>query len=161
MWISPEKLEVIVRYSALVSIDLIVEVKEKILLGLRVNQPALGYWFVPGSRVAKKESLPEAFRSITEMELGSKFDIKDAEFLGVYDHFYEDNFLRNKDFETRYIVLAFKIKLLEALPNLPGDQHSEYRYWGVEELLQAKDVHNNTKAYFDERYISPGLMVIR
>ncbi len=161
MWIPPEKLEVIVRYSPLVSIDLIVEVKGKILLGLRINQPAQGYWFVPGSRVAKEDSLSKAFRSITGMELGSEFDIKDAIFLGVYDHFYDENFSCSKDFGTRYIVLAFKLKLLDALPGLPDDQHSAYRYWGVEELLQAEDVHNNTKAYFDERYISPGLMVIR
>ena len=42
----------------LVSIDLVVEnEKGEILFGLRKNRPAKDYWFVPGGRILKNETL--------------------------------------------------------------------------------------------------------
>jgi colanic acid biosynthesis protein WcaH len=53
-------LEVISR-TPLVSIDLVIrDSKNRILLGRRVNEPARGKWFVPGSRILKDESLDDA-----------------------------------------------------------------------------------------------------
>jgi colanic acid biosynthesis protein WcaH len=150
----------VVRYSPLVSIDLIIELEGRILLGLRNNRPAQGYWFVPGGRIAKEHSLPQAYRYITRLELGVELDLQDAAFLGVYDHFYDDNFSGSPDLGTHYIVLAFKITLLEPLSALPVDQHSAYRYWDLEELLKEDAVHPNTKAYFDKRFIPPGLVAV-
>jgi colanic acid biosynthesis protein WcaH len=160
MFIPQEILKDVVKYSPLVSIDLIVELEGKILLGLRNNRPARGYWFVPGGRIAKEQSLPQGYRYITGLELGAEMDIRDAAFSGVYDHFYDDNFSGSPGLSTHYIVLAFKINVPEALPALPVDQHSAYRYWSIEELLQADEVHPNTKAYFDKRFIPPGLVAV-
>jgi colanic acid biosynthesis protein WcaH len=160
MFIPQEILKDVVRYSPLISIDLIVELEGKFLLGLRNNRPAQGYWFVPGGRIAKEHSLPQAYRYITRLELGVELDIQDASFLGVYDHFYDDNFSGSPDMGTHYIVLAFKITISEPLPALPPDQHSAYRYWDLDELLKAQDVHPNTKAYFDKRFIPPGLVAV-
>ena len=161
MFIPPEILKDVVKYSPLISIDLIVELEGRILLGLRNNRPAQGFWFVPGGRIAKEHNLPQAYRYITGLELGAELDIQDTAFLGVYDHFYDDNFSGSPGLGTHYIVLAYKIFLHEPLPALPVEQHSAYRYWDLDELLHAADVHPNTKAYFDKRFIPPGLVVVR
>lgn len=161
MQIPIEALKDIARYSPIVSMDLIVELEDKVLLGLRTNRPAQGCWFVPGGRVLKPDNLPAAFRHVTRLELGTEFQLKESAFWGVYDHFYADNFAGSPDFGTHYIVLAFKLKLNEALTTLPSDQHSAYRYWGIDELLQSEEVHSNTKAYFDEGFIPSGQVVVR
>jgi colanic acid biosynthesis protein WcaH len=58
-----KKFEVIVESTPLVSIDLVVRAPDKkILLGKRVNRPAQGYWFVPGGRVLKDESVKLTFK---------------------------------------------------------------------------------------------------
>jgi colanic acid biosynthesis protein WcaH len=55
----------------LVSIDLLVENTDgKVLLGYRNNRPAKGYWFVPGGRILKDESMDDAFKRLTLAELG-------------------------------------------------------------------------------------------
>lgn len=47
----------------LVSIDLVIEnTQGEILLGERKNRPAQGYWFVPGGRILKNESLAVIFK---------------------------------------------------------------------------------------------------
>ncbi len=62
----------VVASTPLISIDLILKSPDNlILLGERLNKPAQGFWFVPGGRVYKNESLDNAFVRITESELGS------------------------------------------------------------------------------------------
>lgn len=52
----------VVQNTPLFAIDLVVlNGKNEILLGLRKNPPAQGYWFVPGGRVFKGESLDDGF----------------------------------------------------------------------------------------------------
>ena len=58
----------------LVSIDLLIENTDgKILLGYRNNRPAKGYWFVPGGRIQKGESMDDAFQRLTQSEIGEVF----------------------------------------------------------------------------------------
>ena len=57
----------IIDKTPLVSIDLIIENPQgKILLGKRCNKPAQGYWFVPGGRIQKNETLEQAIRRISK-----------------------------------------------------------------------------------------------
>ncbi len=61
----------VVASTPLVSMDLIVRNKrDQVLLGLRTNRPAQGFWFVPGGRICKDETFEQAFVRLTEMELG-------------------------------------------------------------------------------------------
>jgi len=142
-----EFLEVVAR-APLVSIDLIVrDATGRILLGLRRNAPARGYWFVPGGCVRKNETLDIAFGRITFDELGVTASRADARFLGVYEHFYDENAGDQPGFGTHYVVLG------HALPSgmivtPPPEQHSEYRWLSVEGLLSDPQVHEYTKAYF-------------
>jgi colanic acid biosynthesis protein WcaH len=146
-WTEPDILKCIVKNTPLISIDLIVRNKEgKILLGLRKNRPAQNYYFVPGGRIFKNETIEEAFKSISENELGISLDINKAKFLGVYQHFYEDNFFGD-DFGTHYVVLAYEI-LVSDIPELPEEQHSNYIWMSPEEIIKSRNVHQYTKNYF-------------
>lgn len=146
MFLEKEIFASVVEYTPLISIDLIVKNRMgQVLLGKRVNEPACGFWFVPGGRVYKDETLDNAFCRTVKDELNSVFDRKDAIFQGVYEHFYENNVFNN-EFTTHYIVLAHTIEF-DDIP-LSNKQHSEYRWFEIEKLLASKDVHTYTKDYF-------------
>lgn len=141
----------IIRATPLVSIDLIVRNKEgKILLGKRINRPAQGYWFVPGGRIRKNERLADALQRIARAELGITLILDPAKLLGVYEHIYDDNFFGEEGVNTHYVVLAYEYFLEAGMQIILDDQHSEAKWWAVEELLNSPEVHENTKAYFLE-----------
>ncbi len=94
MWLSDETFKSIIQHTPLISIDLIVRNEAgEVLLGKRVNAPAKSYWFVPGGRVRENETLDDAFVRLVKEELGIESGITraDAKFLGLYEHFYDDN----------------------------------------------------------------------
>jgi len=159
MFLSQQDFATVVRSTPLISIDLIVENQRgEFLLGKRNNRPAQGYWFVPGGRVQKDETLAAAFERLTQAELGKGFTMGDGEFYGVWQHFYDDNF-SGSDFSTHYIVLGFRLKVQEADLRLPTEQHNDYRWQTPEALLARDDVHDNSRAYFldDRKAEAPGL----
>jgi colanic acid biosynthesis protein WcaH len=149
MKLDPKTFATIVRYTPLVAIDLVVRDGEgRVLLGLRSNHPARDTWFVPGGRILKDERFAAAFQRLTYEELGLNFPFEQARFLGVYEHFYNENFSGVEGFGTHYVTLAYGLVAPMALNSLPGNQHRAYRWWMVEDLLHADEVHPNTKAYF-------------
>lgn len=149
--VNDEKFLSLVAAAPLVSIDLIIRSEDhRVLLGKRTNRPAKGFWFVPGGSIRKNERIASAFERISKTELDQPIKLKQARFLGVFEHFYEDNFLGADDVGTHYVVLAYECRLdSAALIELDG-QHSEARWWDVDELLESESVHEKTKAYFTE-----------
>ena len=138
----------VIASTPLISIDLVVKNSAgQVLLGKRTNRPAQNFWFVPGGRVLKDESLDVAFNRIIKAELSS--DKHKANFLGVYQHFYDDNATED-DFSTHYIVLAYELLFNESISKLPTEQHNEYRWFNKSELLKHNAVHQHTKWYFEE-----------
>lgn len=144
--ITIDKFQTIVENTPLVSIDFIIENNGLYLLGKRVNKPAQGYFFTPGGRIFKNETINQAFSRLSLKELGTSFDVKDAQFLGVFQHFYEDSFVSDT-ISTHYIVLVYTIRT-SSKPNLPLTEHHEYHYFSKEKLLKNNDVHDYVKAYF-------------
>ena len=139
----------VVKNAPLVSIDLIVKNgRDEILLGLRKNEPAKDYWFVPGGRILKNERISQAFERITQEELGIKMPYEKAEFLGVFEHLYANNFTEKEDFTTHYIVLAHQINISEDLIQPPKTQHREYKWLNRGSINKEEKVHPYTKAYF-------------
>ena len=135
----------------LVSIDLVViNENNQALLGKRLNRPAKGYWFVPGGRILKNESLENAFKRLTKDELGEQYLINEASLLGPYDHFYDDCVF-NEVTSTHYVAIAYILKVKSnILDDLPiAEQHSNYNWLSIEELLNDNDVHKHTKWYFE------------
>jgi colanic acid biosynthesis protein WcaH len=140
-------LEVVAR-TPLISIDLVVsDAAGRILLGLRRNAPARGSWFVPGGIVRKNERLDAAYTRIARNELGATLRRADARFLGVYQHFYEENCGGRPGFGTHYVVLAHALSGPEPL-SPPPDQHKDYRWLKPAELLVDAGVHGYSKDYF-------------
>ncbi|MEL2239492.1 GDP-mannose mannosyl hydrolase [Leclercia adecarboxylata] len=157
MFLSQEDFATVVRSTPLISIDLIVENERgEFLLGQRTNRPAQGYWFVPGGRVQKDETLENAFARLTEAELGLRLPMTAGQFYGVWQHFYDDNF-SGTDFTTHYVVLGFRLKVHQADLRLPDAQHDDYRWQTAEQLLASDNVHDNSRAYFLQQAGVPGL----
>lgn len=138
----------IVRLSPLVSIDLVVRGPGgEVLVGHRLNAPARSWWFVPGGRICKGETIAAAFRRISGEEIGRELSVDSARFLGVYEHHYDDNVAGEPGFGTHYVVLAYEVRLGEVLEAIPGEQHGGHRWLAPRALLAAADVHPYTKAY--------------
>lgn len=147
MFISDKNFKVVLNSTPLVSIDLLVEdAQGRFLLGYRKNRPAQHYWFVPGGRIQKNESLASAFKRLTKQELGTEFSIEQATLLGPFDHFYDDCVF-GSDISTHYVAIAYRLKATN-ISALPDQQHSDYRWYHVNQICSDISVHQNTKTYF-------------
>jgi colanic acid biosynthesis protein WcaH len=143
--LSEELFKKVVASTPLVSIDLIVrDTQANILLGKRVNRPAKDFWFVPGGRVLKDETIEQAFTRLLVAELG--MDKTSAYFKGIYQHFYEDNF-SEENFTTHYIAIAYEVLFTAEMALLPAAQHHDYRWFSKTDLLNHDEVHIHTKWY--------------
>lgn len=151
MWLNAETFRTVVASTPLVSIDLVVENAEgEILLGQRLNRPAQGFWFVPGGRIQKNESLDAAFRRLTLGELGLAFERCQARLLDVYEHFYADSVFgaAEVDPDTHYVVLGYYLRLPAGVTLVPpADQHDRYRWWPMAEMQASAEVHANSRSY--------------
>src|SRR6516225_2514972 len=86
-WISLADFANVIRLTPLVAIDLIVRSPEgRVLVGRRINEPAKGFLFVPGSRISKNETRAAAFNRVSREELGVELPIESSRFVGVYEH---------------------------------------------------------------------------
>ena len=129
----------------LISIDLLVKKDNKILLGKRINKPAQGYFFSTGGRVYKNESIKDAMSRLAQTELN--IELKSIpKFIGVFEHFYDDGIY--EDISTHYINLTYELNVDDEMINLPNEQHNEYQWFGIKELLESKQVHKYVKDYF-------------
>ncbi len=138
-----------VRVTPLVAIDLILRDPDgAVLVGLRNNEPAKDFWFVPGGRIAKDERLAEAFGRILGVETGLSIPFAQARLLGAYEHFYDTNRFCEPGYGTHYVVLGHELTLASRPAIQLDDQHSAIKWMAVPDLLAAPDVHENTKAYF-------------
>jgi colanic acid biosynthesis protein WcaH len=134
----------VINSTPLISIDLLVKKNNKILLGKRINKPAQGYLFSIGGRVYKNETINSAMMRIAKTELNIELKLI-PKFIGVFEHFYDDSIYQNVS--THYVNLAYEIEIEEAL-NLPTEQHNEYLWLTIDELLKNKQVHKYVKNYF-------------
>lgn len=136
----------VIEHTPLVSIDLVIRSPQgHVLMGERLNRPAQGYWFVPGGRICKQESLEEAFRRISSSELGITLEIASARLLGAFTHLYDDNFANQPGTTTHYVALGYQVDLDLDLADLPKQQHQSYRWIEPDSALK---VHANSQAYF-------------
>lgn len=140
----------IVANTNLFAIDLIIRnLKGEILLGLRTNPPAKGFWFVPGGRVYKNEHLKDAFNRLLTKETGiAPESVRDIRLKGFYEHIYEDNVFGAPSFNTHYIMAACEMELVGELSVTADAQHEMMKFASVEDILRSDDVHQFVKNYF-------------
>jgi len=136
----------VVEHTPLVAIDLVVCCEQRVLMGERQNQPAAGYWFVPGGRIFKDETLAQAFQRISSVELGTACAIDDARLMGTFTHHYDNNFAEVPGIGTHYVVLAYQLNIELQLSALPTQQHLAYRWLAADNQYK---VHPNSQTYFD------------
>ena len=134
----------VVDSAPLISIDILIKKDNKVLLGRRVNKPAQGVFFSIGGRINKNETIDNAMARVALNELN--IELKSApKFIGVFEHFYDDSMYENVS--THYVNIAYEYEM-EETPDLPTEQHSEYQWFTVDELLNSNQVHKYTKDYF-------------
>lgn len=148
-FLEKERFLAVVNDTPLVAIDLIVvDETGQVLLGQRCNRPAQGYWFVPGGRIQKDESLDDAFKRLTQVELGVTLTRAEAQCVGVYEHFYADNFANSPNITTHYVVIAHQLTVARHRIQAPLNQHNLYKWCAKENIAADFSVHENTRAYF-------------
>jgi len=136
----------VVDSTPLISIDILLTKDNKFLLGRRVNKPAQGYYFSTGGRINKNESIDNAMARVALNELN--IELKSIpKFIGVFEHFYDDSSYENVS--THYVNITYEYEV-EEIPDLPTEQHSEYKWFTIGELLKSKQVHKYTKDYFKD-----------
>jgi colanic acid biosynthesis protein WcaH len=146
-YLEEEAFRGVIANTPLVSVDLIVKNEGKVLLGRRVNKPARGTWFTLGGRVLKNEMINSAIRRIARTELGAELT-SEPRFIGVFEHLYDDGIFDHVS--THYLNLGYEVEISE-LQELPDDQHDDYRWFGLEELMQSDEVHDYVKDYFTKQ----------
>jgi colanic acid biosynthesis protein WcaH len=144
----------LIQNAPLVSIDLIIRNPQgHILLGKRKNNPAIGYYFVPGGRIYKNESIAHALARIIGNELRLTVeDFDEIKQTRVYEHFYKnENNYDIKGVDTHYIIIAHSLKIKDEQKicvELEDNQHSAYLWMSTNALMKNELVHPNTKLYF-------------
>ncbi len=152
MHLSDEDFLNLIKNGILPAIDLIVRnERNEVLIGKRKNEPARGFWFVPGGRIRKNESFSDAIHRICKAEIGKLNPDFAYKFLGIFNHIYKDNFFEDPGFGTHYMTLGIELNLDDIkTDNHTDHQHDETRFLSIAELLETENVHENTKYYFTE-----------
>lgn len=139
----------VIEKTALTSVDLIIEYNNKILLGLRNNNPAKNYWFTPGCRTYRMETQKKALIRLAKTELNFNLNTKNCKLLGVYDHIYDNNF-NNNNFGTHYVNTCYYLKINSEIFFKKDDQHENFKWFTLKELEESKDVHNLVKLFIPD-----------
>ena len=145
-WLARDDYRKMLGAMPVVSVDLVVNDEAgRILLGRRKNRPAAGSWFVPGGRLLKGEDIASAVRRISMQELGIEMNYERV--LGVYHQRYPDNFA-DDSFDSHYVTFPVSVVGVGSMKLRSDDQHEELRWWRLEDLMKADDVHKVAKNYF-------------
>ncbi len=158
-WLSEEAFSDACAALPLVSIDLMVtrpgDRGMELLLGLRKNRPAQGYWFTPGGRIFKNEPLDNALHRVARDEICLQLSwLNRAAPLGAWDHFYTDSAF-NFDVSTHYVNLphALHLNADEAQTLTPpigdGFQHLSWRWMPIVDAKAHPEVHEYVRAVLD------------
>jgi len=143
--IPSEQFKTVVEHTPLISIDLVAMYQNKVLLGKRINKPAKDFYFTTGGIVRKNESFQVAQKRIANDELGIELT-HEPKFIGVFEHFYDDSIFGSVS--IHYVNHGYLLELDNELMKIPKEQHSEYKWFTIKELLQSDEVHDYVKLYF-------------
>ncbi len=147
MVLNKEDFLTVVKNAPLFSLDLVmVNEDREVLFGQRLNAPAKNWWFVPGGRIYKDETLKDAFGRISEAEIGSYLDINQSQSLGLYEHFYNDSAFSN-DVSTHYINVPHLVFCQKKDMHVPKVQHSSYLWIPFDKIEENPTIHKYSKLF--------------
>ncbi len=138
----------------LVSIDLCVTgAAGNLLLGRRNNAPARNWWFTPGARIRKNETIAQALARVMRDELALPVEYTaNATLMGAWDHFYPDSAF-DAGISTHYVNLPHWLRLTDAqvggmqLPQGPGEQHAGWQWLPLAQAAQDAAIHEYVQVY--------------
>ena len=140
----------LIKTAPLVSIDLVVrDDTGRILLLWRKTNPAKGFFFVPGGRIRKNETIEAAMARISRNELGAVANLSDARLIGVYNHIYDTNRFDEEGYGTHYVSVTYEVRK-NHYENIGDDDHGEFVWLSEGDLMTRNDVHQYVKNYFTE-----------
>ncbi len=131
MYLSKSDFSQLIKNAPLVAVDLCILKGSKILIGKRNNSPAKGFFFVPGGRIRKSETIENAQKRILKNELGitlCKENKNPPKNIGIFEHFYSDDSSNSNQYSTHYIVLAYLVhyEIISKIETISlKDDHSE------------------------------------
>lgn len=140
-WIPEDDWRTIIENIPIVSVDLLVRYEDGLLFGKRTNEPAKGHWFLPGGRVQKGETRPEAVQRIAAEELG--VEVRIVESLGAFEHIYDTSELKGVDMK-HYLASGYVVDVKNGKIQ-SDDQHSELRVF----RSSPEPLHENICAYLE------------
>lgn len=140
-WIPDDDWAAIVANVPIVSVDLLVRYDGGILLGKRTNDPAKGYWLMPGGRVQKGETRSEAVHRIGSEELGLNVEL--VESLGAFEHIYDTADIEEVD-TKHYLANGYVVDVVTGEPK-PDEQHEELRVF----RSPPNELHRHLQAYLE------------
>ena len=115
-WIEEPLYDLIKEKMPLPCVDLLVIHNGRLLLMLRNNEPGKDFWFTPGGRIHKNESLKAAVIRVLEKETGLKAD-KICQ-IGTMSHLWP-----NVHTVTTYFTIQVNSEEVK-----PNDEHRDYRW---------------------------------
>jgi colanic acid biosynthesis protein WcaH len=140
-WLSEEDWNTIVANVPIASVDLLVRYGDGLIFGKRTNEPAKGYWFLPGGRIQKGETRREAVNRIAKTELG--LSVKIVESLGAFEHIYDMSDVDGVD-TKHYLANGYVVDVIGGELQA-DDQHEDLqRFDSAPEPL-----HDNIYDYLD------------
>ena len=145
----------VVKSTPLIAVDFLIFDNESknILLGKRLNNPAKDSFFSFGNAVFKNETLSQSMNRVLVNELNLQNVenyLKNAEFNGIFEQFYENNFLDNSA-TTHYVVISYALKInkLDLQNNKGNDaytnQHENIKWFELSKINNLPDVHEYVK----------------
>lgn len=142
-WIPESVWENIVRHVPIVSVDLVIQTPDGVVLGKRANEPAKGEWFVPGGRIHKRERLTDAVDRVAAEELGVE-TVRIQESLGAYEHIYDSGGADESG--KHYLANGFVVETDTTIDEMSlDDQHTDLR--GFETGALPISLHEYSAAY--------------
>ena len=123
------------------------------MLVKRNNQPAKGYYFNPGGRIRKNESIEKAIERIARVEIGLPcLERESLEPMGAWDHFYNDSAFSDS-ISTHYVNLPHHLQISAiqqrqlSIDHGGELQHDSYTWMPLKEAEQSAMVHKYSRAY--------------
>lgn len=149
MKLALEQFRTIVRDTVLVSLDLLlINERGEVLVGRRTHCPARDYYFVPGGRVMKGETLAAALQRVAKQETGLCLSQDQVVFHGIYDHIYDDSYFEDSDISTQYVVIACRCAVSSDLPIVADMQHESLHFVQIADIASDPKIHPYTRNYF-------------
>lgn len=123
-----------------VSVELFLETDRGVLLLRRINEPAAGEWFWPGTRLFKGETFEAAAERLAREELGIEVDLESR--LGSYAHFWDEGAFDGVE-TTHTVNVVYRGTTGTPEDVVLDDQHDAMRF--VEELDES--LHDYVNEY--------------